>query len=207
MWVRINMQALLPTHNIVWCSHVTVIPHSILKVHFCFPLAERISKTCYQQVWRTTFHAVPLKHQYFVYYALHLWYISTKFRCFKPPYSGIKIPTIFGAQWPLKIRCYLWWDKHTNFGVKFPPLFLQSSHGDQKRHGGWIQTVLDLVCTSDCTMNPISGLWSPRVLSFLTIVFGSKPIKGVESIDAWSWLSQLPGTIHRHVFLLTLLSM
>ena len=54
-----------------------------------------------------------------------MWHISTKFRCFWPPYFGVKIPTVFGVQQALKTRCYMWHDKHANFGVKFPPLFLQ----------------------------------------------------------------------------------
>ena len=52
-----------------------------------------------------------------------------------------------------------------------------------KRHGGRIRSVLDLARTSDWTMNSISGLWSLRALPFLTIAFGSKPIKGAENIN------------------------
>ena len=65
-------------------------------------------------------------------------------------------------------------------------------------------TVIDLACSSDWTMNYTSGLWSPKVLPLLTIAFTIKPINGAENIDAWSWpspqSSRSLGTIHRHVF-------
>ena len=52
-----------------------------------------------------------------------------------------------------------------------------------KCHGGQIRRVLDLVHTSDWTMNSVSALWSLRALPFLTIAFGTEPIKGAENID------------------------
>ena len=52
-----------------------------------------------------------------------------------------------------------------------------------KRHGGQIRRVLDLTCTSDWTMNSISGLRSLRALPFLMIAFGSGPSKGAKNID------------------------
>ena len=52
-----------------------------------------------------------------------------------------------------------------------------------KRHGGQIRRVLNLVSTSDWTMTSISSLWSLWALLFLTIMFGTEPIKGAENID------------------------
>ena len=71
-------------------------------------------------------------------------------------------------------------------------------------------TVLDLACTSDWTTNSKSGLWSPKVLPFLTIAFRIEPINRAENIDTWNWpsprSSRSLGTIHRHIFLPTLQS-
>ena len=57
---------------------------------------------------------------------------------------------------------------------------------------------------SDCTTNSISSLWSPKVLLFLMIKFGIKPINGMGNINAWSWLSHQSSwslrMIHWHVF-------
>ena len=67
-------------------------PKIIIDVRFCFPPCR--TKDMLSRSLKDNFHSVELalKHQYFVYYTLHLWYISTKFGCFKPPYFGVQFP-------------------------------------------------------------------------------------------------------------------
>ena len=77
-----------------------------------------------------------------------------------------------------------------------------------KRHGGQIRRALDLACTSDWTMNSISGLWSLRALPSLMIAFGSNLSKGwrmltIEADRVLDWdnrVRRFVGTFSRYCF-------